>query len=98
MVECDTIWRGLGVIEKSGMKLRDEYSHWEARIKYDMPPIEGKENPACRCGEVLQGNCKPMDCPMFKKVCNPLHPVGACMVSSEGACSAYYTYGEEVAK
>lgn len=98
MVECDTIWRGLGVIEKSGMKLRDEYSHWDARIKYDMPPIEGKENPACRCGEVLQGNCKPMDCPMFKKVCNPLHPVGACMVSSEGACSAYYTYGEEVAK
>ena len=56
----------------------------------------GKPNPACRCGEVLQGNCKPTDCPLFGKVCDPIHPVGACMVSDEGACAAYYHYGPSI--
>ena len=56
---------------------------------------EGRANPACRCGDVLQGKCKPSDCKVFGKVCTPQHPVGACMVSGEGACSAYYMYGRE---
>ena len=90
----DTEWRGLGMIEKSGMKLRSEFSDFDARIKYNMPHIEGKPNPGCRCGEVLQGHCKPNDCPLFGKVCTPLHAVGACMVSDEGACSAFYQYAQ----
>ena len=95
MQPCDSEWRGLGVIKMSGMTLRDEYADFDARRKYDMPEIKGKANPACRCGDVLQGKCKPCDCKVFGKVCTPQHPVGACMVSNEGACSAYYQYGME---
>ncbi|SEP85639.1 hydrogenase expression/formation protein HypD [Lachnospiraceae bacterium NE2001] len=96
MEPCDTEWRGLGMIEKSGMKLREEYALFDARKKYEVPDIQGKPNPACQCGEVLQGNCKPTDCPLFGKVCDPIHPVGACMVSDEGACAAYYHYGSSL--
>lgn len=92
MEPCDNEWRGLGLIPMSGMKLRSEYADLDARIKFDMPKITGRPNPACRCGDVLQGKCKPSDCKVFGKVCTPLHPVGACMVSDEGACSAYYQY------
>ncbi len=93
MEPCDSEWRGLGMIPGSGMKLRGEYAPFDARLKFSMPEIHGRPNPACRCGEVLQGKCKPSDCPVFGKVCTPLHPVGACMVSGEGACSAFYQYG-----
>lgn len=93
MEACDSEWRGLGVIPMSGMKLRDAYKEYDARVKFQLPKIEGKANPACRCGDVLQGKCKPSDCKVFGKGCTPLHPVGACMVSNEGACSAYYQYG-----
>ncbi len=96
MEPCDTEWRGLGVIPQSGLKLREEYASVDARRVFDMPHIEGRANPACRCGEVLQGKCKPSDCPLFGRGCTPQHPVGACMVSGEGACSAYYQYGGEV--
>jgi hydrogenase expression/formation protein HypD len=92
MEECDTEWRGLGLIERSGQRLRKEYSDFDARIKYSLPEIKGHSNAACRCGEVLQGKCRPDECKLFGKVCTPLHPVGACMVSDEGACSAYYQY------
>ncbi|MBQ6555011.1 MAG: hydrogenase formation protein HypD [Firmicutes bacterium] len=92
MKPCDSEWRGLGVIPMSGMKLKDEYAEYDARKKYNMPKIEGKPNPACRCGEVLQGKCKPSDCKVFGTVCTPQHPIGACMVSGEGSCSAYYQY------
>ncbi len=92
MEPCDSEWRGLGMIPMSGMKLREEYAEYDSRKKYDMPVITGRPNPACRCGDVLQGKCKPSDCKVFGKVCTPLHPVGACMVSDEGACSAYYQY------
>lgn len=95
MTPCDAKWRGIGVIPDSGMRLKDEYAAYDARKKYVLPKIEGKDNPACRCGEVLQGKCLPEDCPVFGKGCTPEHPVGACMVSSEGACSAYYLYGGE---
>lgn len=93
MEACDTEWRGLGIIEQSGMRLRAEYADFDARKVYDLPKITGRSNPACRCGEVLQGKCKPDECPLFAKLCTPLHPIGACMVSNEGACSAYYQYG-----
>ena len=88
MEPVDSEWRGLGVIERSGLRLRDEYSDFDARIKYAIPPIEGRANPACRCGDVLQGKISPSQCPLFAHACTPEHPVGACMVSSEGACAA----------
>lgn len=92
MEPCDAIWRGIGMIPASGLRLREKYADYDARIKFDMPIIEGKPNPGCRCGRVLQGEIKPCDCPLFGKVCTPEHPVGACMVSGEGACSAFYLY------
>ncbi len=94
MEPCDTEWRGLGVIPMSGLKLRDEYAAFDARRKFNVSGIEGHANPGCRCGQILKGELTPPECPLFKKVCNPLHPVGACMVSGEGACSAWYQYGE----
>lgn len=96
MEPCDSEWRGLGVIPGSGLKLRETYSGFDARIKFRLPKVEGRSNSACRCGEVLQGKCRPSDCKVFGKGCTPQHPIGACMVSNEGACSAYYQYSSEV--
>lgn len=93
MEPCDAEWRGLGIIPGSGLKLQAAYKDYDARLKYSMPKIVGRSNPACRCGDVLQGKCKPTDCKVFGKVCTPEHPVGACMVSHEGTCSAFYQYG-----
>ena len=93
MEPCDSEWRGLGMIPDSGMRLRREYAAFDARVRHGMPVITGKPNPACRCGDVLQGKIRPCDCKVFGKVCTPMHPVGACMVSDEGACAAYYQYG-----
>lgn len=93
MEPVDALWRGIGEIDGSGLGLREEYAAYDARKKFALPHIEGRDNPACRCGEVLQGKCTSEDCPLFGKACTPEHPVGACMVSSEGACSAYYLYG-----
>lgn len=93
MTACDSEWRGLGIIPKSGLKLNEAYEAFDARLKFEMPKIKGRANPACRCGEVLRGDCRPYDCPLFGKLCNTENPVGACMVSSEGACSAYFKYG-----
>lgn len=95
METCDSEWRGIGLIKNSGMRLRDKYSDFDAREKYSIPKIDGHANPACHCGEVLKGEIMPPQCPLFGKVCKPEHPVGACMVSSEGACSAFYLYGEQ---
>ncbi len=95
MEPCDSVWRGLGVIRQSGLKLRKAWEAYDARVKFAVPDLAGRENPACRCGEVLQGKCKPPDCGVFGKGCTPQHPIGACMVSSEGACSAWYQYGRK---
>jgi hydrogenase expression/formation protein HypD len=95
MEPIDTEWRGLGVIPMSGLKLREEFSDYDARLKFGIPNMEGRANPACRCGDVLQGKIRPDQCPCFGKACVPEHPVGACMVSDEGACSAFYMYGGE---
>ena len=93
MSPCDSIWRGLGVIEGSGLALRAQYADYDARIRYGIPPMEGRDHPGCKCAQVLQGICKPPQCPLFGTSCSPQDPKGACMVSSEGACAAYYQYG-----
>uniref|UniRef100_A0A7C6A8R4 Hydrogenase formation protein HypD n=1 Tax=candidate division WOR-3 bacterium TaxID=2052148 RepID=A0A7C6A8R4_UNCW3 len=88
----DSVWRGIGLIEKSGLLFQSEYQNFDARQHFDLPPIKTKTNLACRCGDVLLGLITPFDCKLFAKTCNPEHPVGPCMVSSEGACQAYYKY------
>jgi hydrogenase expression/formation protein HypD len=93
MTPCDAEWRGLGIIPGSGLQLNELYSDYDARRKYRLPEMTGKPDPLCRCGDILRGTCRPDGCPCFGKNCTPEHPVGACMVSSEGACSAYYKYG-----
>lgn len=98
MMPCDAVWRGLGVIPGSGLKLGADYQDFDARLKFALPKVTGRENPGCSCGQVLRGNCKPYDCKLFGKACTPDHPVGACMVSSEGTCSAYYKYGGHIWK
>ena len=92
MEHCDTEWRGLGVIPMSGLRLNADYREYDAHVKYDLPHMEGRTNPACRCGDVLKGICSPKDCKVFAKGCTPQHPIGSCMVSNEGTCSAYYQY------
>lgn len=93
MEPCDAVWRGIGKIPGSGLCLRKpEYAEFDARLRFGIPEMHGRPNPACRCGDVLMGRIKPKECPIFGKVCTPEHPVGACMVSSEGTCSAYYKY------
>ena len=94
MEECDTEWRGLGLLPLSGLQLRKEWETFDARKRFALSGIQGKPHAGCRCGEILQGKIKPCECPLFGKVCTPLHPVGACMVSNEGACSAFYQYGD----
>ena len=90
---CDAEWRGIGTIPGSGVELKDEYADYDARKKHSIPKMEYEKKTGCKCGNVLQGRIKPNECPLFGKVCNPDHPVGACMVSDEGACSAFYMYG-----
>lgn len=90
-VACDAEWRGLGTLPGSGLALRPEWSHADAgRIAVALPPPVEPEN--CRCGDVLSGSCRPPDCSLFGKTCTPDHAVGACMVSGEGACSAWYRH------
>lgn len=88
----DSIWRGIGRIEKSGLEFKPEYQNYDARQHSKFAPIKTKTNPACRCGDVLLGVIPPFDCNLFAKTCTPEHPIGPCMVSSEGACQAYYKY------
>lgn len=88
----DRAWRGIGEIPYSGYKLRDEYIDYDAEIKFNIDIEKVKENEICIAGEVLKGIKKPYQCPAFGKECNPENPLGAPMVSSEGACAAYYHY------
>ncbi len=92
---CDSNWRGIGVIPKSGLKLKREFSHRDVEVVFNIPEIKSVEPRGCQCGLVLRGVKIPPECPLFAKVCTPENPVGACMVSSEGSCSAYYKYGRE---
>lgn len=88
----DSEWRGLGLLKKSGLKIKEDFKKLDIKNYYTFD-IETKEIPGCKCGEVLRGLIKPTDCPLFKKTCTPTNPIGPCMVSSEGACSIYFLYG-----
>lgn len=89
----DRAWRGIGVIPRSGWKLSERYAAFDAEQRFDVSDIQTTESALCRSGEVLQGRLKPNQCPAFGKECTPRTPLGATMVSSEGACAAYYQYG-----
>ena len=91
----DGYWRGLGKIEKSTLKLRDKYSRFDAFERFNITETPGEERKGCRCGEVLCGLIEPPECGLFGQNCTPQEPVGPCMVSSEGACAAWFKYGQE---
>ena len=93
----DRQWRGLGLIPASGWRLCEEYRRHDAEAKFGVSHIETAEPAACRSGDVLQGIIKPDECPAFGTQCTPRTPLGATMVSSEGACAAYYNYGRSTA-
>ncbi len=86
-------WRGLGFISQSGLRLSAAYRDFDAEERYPVPGIRVADPKACQCGEVLKGVIKPWECKVFGTACTPERPIGTCMVSSEGACAAYYNYG-----
>lgn len=88
--ECE--WRGLGRIPKSGLSIREEYSYFDARRRFEIPDYREEGGKKCICSKILRGEALPSDCPSFASVCTPETPLGACMVSSEGSCAAYYKY------
>ncbi len=86
-------WRGLGSIAHSGMKLKTKYAAFDAELKWNVPGLRVADPKACHCGEILKGVKKPWECKVFGTACTPETPIGSCMVSSEGACAAYYNFG-----
>jgi hydrogenase expression/formation protein HypD len=90
---CDRPWRGLGVIPRSGLRLRETYRSFDAETRFGVSSIRATEPAECRAGEVLRGLLSPPDCPAFGTACTPESPLGAPMVSAEGACAAYFRYG-----
>ena len=92
-VRADFEWRGLGVLAASALKLRDSYARFDAELRFAIETEPADDNPACECGAILRGQKKPAECKLFGTVCTPETPMGACMVSSEGACAAHWTYG-----
>ena len=89
------VWRGLGPVADSGLKIRKEYAVFDAERVFDVSPPPEVSSPAgCICGDILRGVKTPPDCPLFRSACTPSSPVGPCMVSSEGACGTYYAYSE----
>jgi hydrogenase expression/formation protein HypD len=86
-------WRGLGFISHSGLRLSDAYADLDAEIRFSVPGVRVADPKACQCGEVLKGVIKPWECKVFGTACTPERPIGTCMVSSEGACAAYYNFG-----
>ena len=90
---CDRNWRGIGRIPASGWRLRPEYAEFDAEQRFEVQALRSEESPLCIAGQILQGLRRPADCRAFGGPCTPEHPLGATMVSSEGACAAYYRYG-----
>ena len=86
-------WRGMGFITHSALKLRPAFADWDAEQRFNVPGLRVADPKACQCGEVLKGVIKPWQCKVFGTACTPETPIGTCMVSSEGACAAYYNYG-----
>jgi hydrogenase expression/formation protein HypD len=93
---CDSYWRGIGLLEKSGLRLREEYKNRDAEIVFNIGVTDVPDDyynlGGCQCGLVLRGIKIPSECPLFGKACTTEKPVGACMVSTEGSCAAYYKY------
>jgi len=87
-------WRGLGRVPASGLALRPAYARFDAALAFPVEPGPVREHSGCRCGDVLRGVVEPLDCPLFRRVCTPARPIGPCMVSAEGACAAWYKYGD----
>jgi hydrogenase expression/formation protein HypD len=90
---ADAYWRGIGVIPKSGLKLRDKFAAFDANKKFHPPVSTSSEPDLCSCGDILRGVKIPTECPLFGTGCTPDSPVGPCMVSTEGSCAAYFKYG-----
>ncbi len=90
---CDRFWRGIGLIPASGYRLRDAYAAFDAEQRFGVSDVRAQESPLCIAGQILQGLKKPHECGAFGRQCTPEHPLGAPMVSSEGACAAYFSYG-----
>ena len=88
----DRIWRGLGTMVESGLALRNEFAEFDAERKFELQTAWHDDGPSCRAGDVLRGHVKPTACPAFGGDCTPEHPLGAPMVSTEGACAAYYRH------
>jgi hydrogenase expression/formation protein HypD len=86
-------WRGLGEVPYSALRLRERYAAFDAERRFAVAPAKARENKACECPAILRGVKRPTDCGIFGTVCTPENPMGSCMVSAEGACAAYYTYG-----
>ena len=86
-------WRGLGEVPNSALRLRPQFANFDAEKRFDLVTKPAKDNPACECGAILRGVKRPRDCKLFGTVCTPDNPMGSCMVSSEGACAAHWTYG-----
>ncbi|MBV9465200.1 MAG: hydrogenase formation protein HypD, partial [Solirubrobacterales bacterium] len=86
-------WRGLGFISPSGLKISEAYAEFDAERRFSVPGVRVADPKACQCGEVLKGVIKPWECKVFGTACTPERPIGTCMVSSEGACAAYYNFG-----
>jgi hydrogenase expression/formation protein HypD len=89
---CDTPWRGLGNIPKSGLAIRESFADFDAAKRFDLSVPPAHEPPGCLCAVVLRGAAAPPECKLFKNACTPRTPVGPCMVSSEGTCAAYFKY------
>lgn len=90
---CDSKWRGIGLIPGSGLKLNGKFEKFDINKVLPIVLPDPVENTGCICGLILRGLKKPTDCPLFKNICTPINPIGACMVSSEGTCAAFYKYG-----
>ncbi len=86
-------WRGLGFISLSALAIREEFARFDTELRFEVPGVRVADPKACQCGEVLKGVLKPWECKVFGTACTPETPIGTCMVSSEGACAAYYNYG-----
>jgi hydrogenase expression/formation protein HypD len=93
---CDSYWRGIGLLPGSGLKLKEKWRHRDAEALFDLKVPDVQEPKGCLCGQVLRGVKIPSECPLFGKACTPEKPVGACMVSTEGSCAAYYRYGSSL--
>jgi hydrogenase expression/formation protein HypD len=91
----DDWWRGLGILKKSGLQLKKRYERYNAETKINVDVEETKEPKGCICGDILKGLKNPKDCKLFGEVCNPANPIGACMVSNEGACQAWFRYNRD---